>query len=166
MSKLIRHQFESLGDLEKIKDSSWTIYFFWPFCPTCLIFQAWELVSRSSTISWTWQLAQTYTDEVKNVLQNLPPSKAWSMLEVLVDRIVMMGDQLISGCREAEKYQMPTNKCPSLLPLSSAISSWPPLLSMMQWVTTRHQRCTMFYFYHFLLWDLFWIFHPHVLLSS
>ena len=28
MSKLIRHQFESLGDLEKIKDSSWTIYFF------------------------------------------------------------------------------------------------------------------------------------------
>ena len=123
MGELIRRQFESPGDPEKVKDSIWTIHFFRPFCLTCPLFQARELVSRSSAIPRTRQLAQTYADEAKNVLQNLPPSEARDMLEVLVDRVVMMGDQLRSGCREAEKYRMPTNECPPPLPSSSATPS-------------------------------------------
>ena len=123
MGELIRRQFESPGDPEKVKDSIWTIHFFRPFCLTCPLFQARELVSRSSAIPRTRQLAQTYADEAKNVLQNLPPSEARDMLEVLADRVVMMGDQLKSGCREAEKYRMPTNECPPPLPSSSATPS-------------------------------------------
>ena len=122
MGELIRRQFESPGDPEKVKDSTWTIYFFRPFCLTCPLFQARELVSRSSAISRTQQLAQNYANEAKNVLQNLPPSEARDMLEVLADRVVARSDQHRFDCREAEKDRTPTNECSPPLPSSATPS--------------------------------------------
>ena len=91
MGELIRRQFKSPGDPEKAKDFIWTIsssYLFPPFYLACPLFQARELVCRSSAISRTQQLAQTYADGAKNVLQELPHSEARDMLEVLADHVV------------------------------------------------------------------------------
>jgi len=67
--------------------------YFLPFFSSDLpLFQARELISRSSAIPRTQQLAQTYVDEAKNVLQELPPSEARDMLEVLADHVIAQGN--------------------------------------------------------------------------
>ena len=91
MGELIRREFKSPGDPEKAKDLSgpFPLRTYFPlFCLACPLFQARELVCRSSAISRTQQLAQTYADEAKNVLQELPHSEARDMLEVLADHVV------------------------------------------------------------------------------
>jgi len=52
------------------------------------LFQARELVCRSSAISRTRQLAQDYVDGATKVLQELPQSEARNMLQVLAEDIV------------------------------------------------------------------------------
>ncbi|KAF5354062.1 hypothetical protein D9756_007355 [Leucocoprinus leucothites] len=66
MGELIGRKFESSGDVEK----------------------ACNLIHQSSAIPQTKQLAQAYTDEAKNVLQELPHSEACDVLEVLAECIV------------------------------------------------------------------------------
>lgn len=86
MGELIRRKFQSPGDVEKVKDVPIFLLLF----SELLIFQARELVYRSSAISRSKNLAQVYAEGAKNVLRELPHSDARDALEVLVVECVVL----------------------------------------------------------------------------
>ena len=88
MEELMRREFKSPGDVEQVKNWISLRTSFRSSFLTCQLFQARELVCRSSAISRTRQLAQDYADGAKKVLQELPHSEARDMLEVLAEDIV------------------------------------------------------------------------------
>jgi len=84
MGELMKRGFQCPGDVEKVKD----ICVFLIVFSDCLVFQALDIVHRSSGIRRSTELAQEYADQAKKILRELPPSDARDHLEALTDDVL------------------------------------------------------------------------------
>lgn len=87
MGELMKRKFQLPGDNEKVKD----VHIFLLVCSECVHFQALDLIYRSSAIERSTELAQSYADGAKKVLQELPHTTARDQLMQLADWAVSRG---------------------------------------------------------------------------